>query len=1019
MFRILLIDDNNNDLTGLGNIINSAIPGVDLYRSTNGATAIQLAIEKNPDIIILNAFLPDFDGLEVCHRLKQDQRVNIIPVVFLIKTPDQEWKLKALDAGADGFLSWPIDAADVIALVKTMSRIRNKSAGIEESPAVLNELRSVVDGYNASGETIKMSEFQYRIVADTTYDWEFLVDQNMHFLYCSPSCERITGYTKGQFMEDSDLLNRIVYPDDQILYRKHLQEVHTSLQSGEIKFRILKADGTIRWIGHVCQHMVDGEGALLAIRGSNRDITEQVLNEDLLKNSEDKYRSIFENVQDVYYEASLEGVLLEISPSVEMITRGKYKREDIIGQTIKNLFINIDERDALRKILFEEGSISDFEISVQINNGEVIPCTVSAKIKLDQYGKPQKLIGSIRDITNRKQTEKSLRRSEESYRNMFENNPQPMFIYDLENLSFVRVNNAAIQFYGYSEDEFLSMTVFDIRPAEDFIRFAEHHSKNNPQYNVSGEWRHIKKNGEIVTVNVISHALKFNNRTARYVLINDVTTRQKAEEKLQKSEEKFRAIFENNSAVKLLVNPANGRIIDANIAAAQYYGWSCEELKEMKIQQINTLPPKCTMAEIQKMKTSDKRRFEFRHRHKDGSVTDVEVFGSKVKIDGVDYVHSIIHDISDRKKAEREITHSHELMRYVIEHNRSGVAIYDTEMRYIYVSQRFLEDYNIKENIIGKHHYEVFPDLPLKWKEVHQRALRGEVVQAEDDLYIHVDGTIDWTRWECRPWCDVDGKVGGIIIYTEVINDEKQAKAELIAAKDKAEESDRLKSAFLANMSHEIRTPLNSIVGFSELLRDAFYDEQKKTEFIDLIIKNGQSLLSIINDILDISKIQAGELKIKLRKLPIEDFLADMVKEYELKFQHTQVKFQFIPEDDMKNVSVLCDPERLSQVFNNLLSNAGKFTRQGHVKISYQVKGAIVEFQVEDTGIGIAPEYHDKIFERFRQLENADSRKYGGNGLGLAISKKLVELMGGTIWVKSQQGIGAAFYFTLPLANFV
>lgn len=1016
MFRILLIVNNKNDQASINGCIYKAFPDSDIYTSINGAEAIRSAIDKKPDVILLNASLPDIEGMEVCRQLKKDQKVNNIPIIFLLTDQDTEWKLKALDAGAEGFLTYPVDQADLIAQIKVLSK-KHSNPNVTDKIYLLNDTIAEEDCSVVSKDALNSSVHLFQIVAESTYDWEFLIDQNRQFIYCSPSCERITGYKREQFMADSDLLNRIVYPDDQTIYRKHVQEVHTIFQPGEMSFRIIKADGTVRWIGHVCRPVLDDNGTLLAIRGSNRDITDQMLFEERLKNSEDKYRSIFENVQDLYYVASLDGILLEVSPSVEMITRGKYRREDFIGQTIKDLFINIKEREVLRNTLFEQGSISDFEISVQFKDGEVIPCTVSAKIWLDQYGKPQKIIGSIRDITNRKQSEEALRQSEESYRNMFENNPQPMFIYDLESLCFVRVNNAAIQFYGYSEDEFLSMTVFDIRPAEDFIRFAQHNSKNNPQYNVSGEWRHIKKNGETVNVNIISHALIFDNRPARHVLINDVTERYKVEEKLLKSEEKFRVIFENNSAVKLLINPANGRIIDANIAAANYYGWSCEELKEMKIQQINTMPAKFTLTEMQKIKNTDHGHFEFQHRHKDGSLTDVEVFTSSVKIDGGNYLHSIIHDISDRKKAEREIAHYHELMRYVIEHSRSCVAIHDKDLRYIYVSQRYLEDYRIKDNIIGKHHYEVFPDLPQKWKDIHQKALVGVISSGNDDPYIHEDGTIDWTQWECRPWYNADGSIGGIIVYTEIINDRKKSEADLITAKEKAEESDRLKSAFLANMSHEIRTPLNSIVGFSDLLRDSYYNEQQKTDFIDLIVKNGQYLLSIINDILDISKIQAGELNIKMKELPVNNFLKEIVKEYEMKYRNTPVEFQFIPSEDLKDVKVKCDPERLSQVLNNLLSNAGKFTKGGYVHVGIRVKDELVEFHVKDTGIGIAPENHEKIFERFRQVENADSRKYGGNGLGLAISKKLVELMGGTIWVKSQKGVGSAFYFTLPLAK--
>ncbi|MEI6310373.1 MAG: PAS domain S-box protein, partial [bacterium] len=139
-----------------------------------------------------------------------------------------------------------------------------------------------------------------------------------------------------------------------------------------------------------------------------------------------------------------------------------------------------------------------------------------------------------------------------------------------------------------------------------------------------------------------------------------------------------------------------------------------------------------------------------------------------------------INDISERKRAEETLTHSHDLMRYIIEHNRSAVAVHDRDLKYIYVSQRYLDDYKVKEkDLIGKHHYEVFPDLPQKWRDVHQKALAGEICSAEDDPYLREDGTVDWTRWECRPWYEADGSIGGIIVYTEVITERKRAEEAL------------------------------------------------------------------------------------------------------------------------------------------------------------------------------------------------------------------------------------------------
>jgi PAS domain S-box-containing protein len=187
-------------------------------------------------------------------------------------------------------------------------------------------------------------------------------------------------------------------------------------------------------------------------------------------------------------------------------------------------------------------------------------------------------------------------------------------------------------------------------------------------------------------------------------------------------------------------------------------------------------------------------RHEFRVRFDDGTVRWLA--GNAVpqrEVDGTTLWHGFISDITERRQAEAALTHSHDLMRYIIEHCRSAIAVHDRDMKYVYVSQRYLQDYQVKEkDVIGKHHYEVFPDLPQKWRAVHQKALAGEISCAEDDPYVREDGTVDWTRWECRPWYEGDGSIGGIIIYTEVITQRKrleEANTRLAAAVEQAGET--------------------------------------------------------------------------------------------------------------------------------------------------------------------------------------------------------------------------------------
>jgi len=252
-----------------------------------------------------------------------------------------------------------------------------------------------------------------------------------------------------------------------------------------------------------------------------------------------------------------------------------------------------------------------------------------------------------------------------------------------------------------------------------------------------------------------------------------------------------------------------------------------------------------------------------------------------------------------------------------------------------------------------------------------------------------------------------------LLIRKEIIT-KSEIEQNLIKAKLKAEVSDRLKSAFLSNMSHEVRTPLNSIIGFSELLTDADFDEDQKKKFTQQIIRNGNNLLSIISDILDISKLESGEIKIRKIKINAQKFISNMMEQFLLQTDRNKHKLIVTFPKNSENVFVFADVDRLMQVFNNLVANAIKFTPNGSIEIGYQPKGQMVEFYVKDTGIGISDEYRNKIFEHFMQVEADSTRKYGGNGLGLAISKNLIEQMGGEIWVESTFGEGSTFYFTLP-----
>ena len=301
------------------------------------------------------------------------------------------------------------------------------------------------------------------------------------------------------------------------------------------------------------------------------------------------------------------------------------------------------------------------------------------------------------------------------------------------------------------------------------------------------------------------------------------------------------------------------------------------------------------------------------------------------------------------------------------------------------------------------------------------RALTNERVEMES-VRQHKNGMLIDVSILVTPIFIEGGIVGAYGIYRD-ITDRKRIEKSLIIAKEKAEESDRLKSAFLSNMSHEIRTPMNAILGFSGLLSDPESSEEEKNEYIEIIKERGNDLMRIISDIIDVAKIESGQLKISIKDCKVNRLLEDIhttftqIKQKQGKNNVDLIIHLEVPDHEF---TILTDPQRLRQVITNLVENALKFTESGAIEFGYAIKedvgiGKSIEFFIEDSGIGIPQEMHAVIFERFRQVDDSHTRTYGGTGLGLTICKNLTHLMGGELNLQSEVGKGTRFTITLPM----
>ena len=300
------------------------------------------------------------------------------------------------------------------------------------------------------------------------------------------------------------------------------------------------------------------------------------------------------------------------------------------------------------------------------------------------------------------------------------------------------------------------------------------------------------------------------------------------------------------------------------------------------------------------------------------------------------------------------------------------------------------------------------------WKNWQEIVAGKQVFESEYPIKT-ASGEIKWLWERGRGVFDENGELQFLEGYIEDITESKKDKTELIKAKEKAEESDRLKSAFLANISHEIRTPMNGILGFAELLKEPDLAPQNQIEFINVIETSGQRMLNIINDLIDISKIESGETTLRIKKTNVLNMLQELYLFFTPEVNQKDIKIDFLCDLDPEDSNIETDSQKLNQIMTNLIKNAVKFTGKGSISFGCQKQNSKLKFFVTDTGPGIPTDQKNIIFERFRQGNMHLTRKYEGAGLGLAISKAYVELLGGTIHLESEPGKGSTFWFELPL----
>ena len=629
------------------------------------------------------------------------------------------------------------------------------------------------------------------------------------------------------------------------------------------------------------------------------------------------------------------------------------------------------------------------------------------------------LFGLVMDETERKQTEDSLRRSEERNRLLSSVTMEGILIH--KNGIAIDLNHSLAKILGYEYNELLQKNFLEIVHVDDRQAVRENIVK---EYAGPYEVRAIRKNGELFNIEIESKNFQYHNEQWRVSAIRDITVRKQAEE-LQRTMAEMLDIAPSS----ITVHDTAGRFLFANQRTFELHGCSASEFMAMNLHALDVPESEALLSErFRRISESGFASFEVAHYHKDGHTFPLEVNARTVEWRGRPAVLSIATDITERKRAEAEIKkakdkaeESEERFRNYIQNSPTAVFLSDKMGKYTFVN-------NSACNLLGYTMTELLqlsiPDL-LKPDKVDDEIVtflelkqKGEIRNVEKKLIRKDSREIDVI---------LDGKKlseNEYIAFVKDITERKQAEEEIKKAKEKAEESDRLKSAFLANMSHEIRTPMNGILGFAELLKAPNLSGDEQKEYIRIIEKSGARMLNTINEIVDISKIEAGLVEIDIRDVSINELMHFAFQFFKSEVEAKGIMLSIQGSLKAQEVIIKTDKEKLHAILFNLIKNAVKYTRAGSVEFGfsfttniapskYPEHGAL-EFFVKDTGIGIPIDRQKAIFERFIQADVPDKNAYQGAGLGLSISKAYVEMLGGRIWVESEVGKGSTFYFTIP-----
>ena len=905
---------------------------------------------------------------------------------------------------------------------------------------------------------LKQSEEYHRTLIENSIDAISVIDINGDFVSISKSAEKISGYTNEERKRKN--IFTLMLPDDRKKMMRILEEIKENYDSVTITaFRIYHKDGSIRSIEGTAKNMLHSpivKGIVL----NYRDVTERKTNERKIKRREAYLHALNKiserpfktnSIKELQNFVEIIGVVASASRTYIFKKHKKQNNEPLLSQLVEYVAEGIKPEinnpdlqnmgcddwfprweKSLQNGEIIKGKVSDFPVeerllfrSQEIRSLIVIPIFVEKTF----WG----LLGFDNCVNNKEwndndikyfkiatkrlensielvEKQKILEAENKRFKITMDAMNNGVYVADMQNYELLFLNKFFIDLFGDKTGKKCYKTLQGLDEPCSFCtnkHLLNENKKPNQVYiwefqnRITKRWYQLR-----------DHAIRWmDGRMVRMEVAVDITEQKEVNKQITKLST---AIEQTANAI--VITDTKGNIEYTNPQYTKTTGYTAEEVQGKNPQFLNagTLPDDFHAKIWKTLEKGEAWSGEFHNKSKSGRFYWESATITPIKENGeiISFL-SVQQDITKQKESAKKIRK----LSQVVKTTSQSVIITDIEGIIVFINEALIKTggFDKESEIIGKSIYTYTNEqdvAKLKDEILPDTFIKG-FYHGEINL-IKKDNTIYPAEINASIIKDEAGKPELIVAMFSDISERKQTEKHLIAAKEKAEESNRLKTAFLNNMSHEIRTPLNGITGFLELLQDPDTEEEERQKFTKIINKSSNRLIDTVTDIIEVSKIEAGLINLSVKEVSVNGMLQELYDFFSLEAKNKGLELKCIPSLSEDESIIITDNHKLNGILTNLLKNAIKFTDRGSVTFGYIIETDTLRFFVKDTGIGIPKHRQHAVFNRFEQADIEDEKAFEGSGLGLAIAKSYVKILGGEIWYKTKKAIGTEFMFTIP-----